>query len=159
MRPMPAKRRTVTPEDESELTFLGFVGMMDPPRPEVARALRTCRAAGIRVVMVTGDNKATAEAVARAVGLGEDDVGGAGSHPASRLLATEDDGGGGGRGASDDGRPVPPGQSFTGADFDAMGDAEKRRAAGAMRVFSRVEPQHKSELVSMLKIAARTLWR
>jgi Ca2+-transporting ATPase len=55
--------------EESALTLLGLVGFFDPPRDTVRSALEACRAAGIRVVMATGDHGATAAIVARAVGL------------------------------------------------------------------------------------------
>ncbi len=54
---------------EKDLVFLGLAGMMDPPRPEVAAAVKTCRTAGIRMVMITGDYGLTAESLARRVGL------------------------------------------------------------------------------------------
>ena len=54
---------------ERQLTFLGLAAMMDPPRPEVAAAVTTCREAGIRLAMITGDYGLTAESVARRVGL------------------------------------------------------------------------------------------
>lgn len=54
---------------EQEMTFLGLVGMIDPPRPEAKDALDRCRQAGIRVVMVTGDHPVTAQAVAKELGL------------------------------------------------------------------------------------------
>jgi Ca2+-transporting ATPase len=50
---------------ESELTFLGLVGMMDPPRPEARAAVHTAHAAGVRTIMITGDHAATALAIAR----------------------------------------------------------------------------------------------
>ncbi len=56
-------------EREDALEWLGLVELWDPPRPEVPRAIQACRAAGIRVLMVTGDHPATAQAVARSVGL------------------------------------------------------------------------------------------
>jgi Ca2+-transporting ATPase len=52
-----------------EMTFLGLLGMSDPPRPEAKAAIRTCEDAGIRVVMITGDHPVTAQAVARELGL------------------------------------------------------------------------------------------
>lgn len=54
---------------ERELTFVGFAGMYDPPRPEVQKAIADCRAAGVRVVMITGDHPDTAVAVARDLGF------------------------------------------------------------------------------------------
>jgi Ca2+-transporting ATPase len=54
---------------EREMTFLGLVGMIDPPRPEAKDAIQTCEQAGIKTVMITGDHPLTAQAVARELGL------------------------------------------------------------------------------------------
>jgi calcium-translocating P-type ATPase len=54
---------------EEGLTFLGLVGLIDPPRPEAIAAVAECRAAGIRVKMITGDHAGTAAAIARQIGL------------------------------------------------------------------------------------------
>ncbi|HWR18718.1 MAG TPA: cation-transporting P-type ATPase [Clostridia bacterium] len=59
-----------TPElIEKELTFLGLVAMVDPPRPEVAKAVEKCHRAGIRIIMITGDYGLTAESIARRIGI------------------------------------------------------------------------------------------
>ncbi|OLP90847.1 Calcium-transporting ATPase 4, endoplasmic reticulum-type [Symbiodinium microadriaticum] len=56
-------------EVETDLTFVGLVGIIDPPRPECLQAIQECRTAGISVMMITGDNKGTAEAIARKLGI------------------------------------------------------------------------------------------
>jgi len=62
-----------TPEFlEQDLVFLGLTGMIDPVRPEVKAAIEECRSAGIRAVMITGDHKDTAVAIAKELGIIED---------------------------------------------------------------------------------------
>jgi Ca2+-transporting ATPase len=63
------KAAATAEESESEMTLLGLVAMMDPPRSEARTAVATCKAAGIRAVMITGDHPLTATSVARELGL------------------------------------------------------------------------------------------
>jgi Ca2+-transporting ATPase len=74
---------------ESGLTLLGLEGMIDPARPEVRDAVTTCREAGIRAVMITGDHPLTAAAIARDLGLADGD---AGALTGAELAALDDDG-------------------------------------------------------------------
>ena len=72
---------------ETRLTFLGLVGMVDPPREGVKESIQLCAEAHVRVVMITGDHKLTALAIARELGLGSD----AAEHELHSLTGTEID--------------------------------------------------------------------
>ncbi|OEU12112.1 calcium ATPase [Fragilariopsis cylindrus CCMP1102] len=110
---------------ESELTFIGLTGIKDPPRPEVRGAIQRCQDAGIRVIMITGDNKVTAEAIARDVGI-----------------FTKDD--------DLKGKSFTGAEFFHGS----ISDEERARlimVGGGSRVFSRTEPRDKQLLVKLLR--------
>lgn len=97
---------------ELGMTFLGLVGMIDPPRPEAGDAIRMCEQAGIKPVMITGDHPVTAQAVAREVGL------------------------------------LKGGGIVTGAELEAMGDADFGREVEKIEVYARVSTAHKLRIVT-----------
>ncbi len=114
-RELPLRSGHYTVENvEQELTFLGLMAMMDPPRPEVEKAVRVCCEAGIRIAMITGDYGLTAESIARRVGM----------------IITPN--------------PV----ILTGAELDAMNDAELQAILKKEVLFSRMAPEHKLRLVA-----------
>lgn len=64
-----AKTTSEYAQIEQNMTLLGLVGMLDPPRPEVPDSIRLCKEAGIRVIVITGDNRNTAESICRQIGV------------------------------------------------------------------------------------------
>lgn len=107
---------------ESGLVFVGMAGLRDPPREEVHSAMQDCSDAGIRVMVITGDNKNTAEAICREIGVfsAEEDI----------------------RGKSFTGREF----------LDLSPEKRKQILFGSGgRVFSRAEPKHKQDIVRILK--------
>lgn len=115
-------------ELEKSLTFVGIVGIVDPPRPECKEAIRNCRVAGMSVIMITGDNKLTAEAISTELGI---------------LQCSE----------NSEGRSFT-GQEFEALTDEEKVNClrkimEHKDVEGA--VFSRTEPRHKQIIVKILK--------
>ena len=114
---------------EQNLTFLGLVAMMDPPRHEVPEAIARCRQAGVRTIMITGDHPLTALAIARQIGL-----------------------------ATEESRTDLGGYAVTeGHQVETMTDEALRQLltptspGGREPVFARMAPRHKMRVVSVLK--------
>ena len=102
---------------ETDLVFVGLVGMIDPPREEARTAVQRCREAGIRPVMITGDHPATALAIARELGIAERSGGGDGANV------------------------------ITGRELEPLSDAELGARLDRTAVFARVSPEHKLRVV------------
>src|SRR5690606_39083171 len=111
---------------EERLVFVGLIGMIDPPRPEVRAALARARAAGVRTVVITGDHKDTALAIAGQLGIVGPDSGGRRAERAGPVVAT-------------------------GADLDQWSDGELARIVQQTSVFARVSPGHKLRIVKALR--------
>ncbi len=120
-RTLPAGTRRASHEDVAQLTFLGLVGMIDPPRAEAKRAVTACLAAGIQVKMITGDHAVTAAAIADELGL---------------------------QGARDGAGRL---RALTGRQLSAMSADELARVANDAAVFARVAPEQKLALVRALQ--------
>jgi Ca2+-transporting ATPase len=108
-------------EHDFDFTFVGLLGLADPVRPEVPAAVAECRAAGLRVLMITGDYPATARAIARQAGL-----------------VTPADGAG-----SDD--------VLSGDEIAVLDDAALRARLATVRVCARIAPDQKLRIVQALK--------
>ena len=110
-----ATKETDVP-DENDLTFVGLVAMVDPARPEAKGAVAKFKRAGIVTVMITGDHKDTAFAIAKELGICND-----------------------------------KNQCKTGAEVDAMTEEELRETCKTARVFARVSPENKVQIVKAFK--------
>jgi len=106
---------------ENDLIFVGLVGMMDPPRKEAQEAVATCKKAGINVVMITGDHKDTAAAIASEIGI---------------LVPKSEDG---------------SGKVLTGSDLDKLSDEEFKNMVEEVNVYARVFPEQKVRIVEALR--------
>ena len=129
-----ARRYSKLPEDtspealEQELIYVGLSGMIDPIRPEVKVAIGECRKAGIRPVMITGDHKDTAVAIAKELGIltGHDENGNAVEF-----------------------------EAITGAELEELSDEYFAEHVTDYSVYARVQPEHKVRIVNAWKARGR----
>lgn len=108
---------------ECDLALVGLVGLIDPPRPEVEAAVQTCKAAGIRPVMITGDHPLTARQIALELGIIN----------------------GNGRNGS------PAEQVLTGQELSRLSPEELAEVVERVSVYARVSPEHKLRIVQALQ--------
>lgn len=117
---------------ESELIWLGLVGMLDAPRPEVRAAIATCKTAGIRTMMITGDHPLTAISIATDLGIAPD-------RSLTAAIAT------------DLGIAQNAYQVVTGKELAQMDDTTLGQTIDRVNVYARVAPEHKLRLVTALQ--------
>ena len=121
---------TVTDEAngrESDLIYVGVVGIIDPPREEAKAAIREAHRAGVRVIMITGDHPTTAARIAADLGI-------AGPGPTAL-----------------EGPAQAQAQALAGDDLDTLDDLELRDAVRTTSVFARVSPRHKLRIIDALQ--------
>ena len=121
----PLSQTEPPPEDdttESELVFLGMVGILDPPRPEAKIAIAEALGAGLRIVMITGDHPRTAARIGRDLGI---------------LLQ--------------DNQISQDSQVLSGNEIEALNDEALKVAARTVAIYARVTPEHKLRIVNALK--------
>ncbi len=116
-----SKSDTTFEDAQTGMTFLGLVGMIDPPRPEAKNAIAICEQAGIRPVMITGDHPVTAQAVARELGI----LRNGDSLEAGIVTGV-----------------------ITGAQLEEMTDDQLQREVEKFSVYARVSPSHKLRVVT-----------
>jgi len=107
---------------ETDLVFVGLVGMIDPPRPEVKDAVALCKKAGIVPVMITGDHKDTAVAIAKEIGILEDET-----------------------------------MAISGVELDKFKDEDYKEVVQKYRVYARVSPENKVQIVKGWKANEKTV--
>lgn len=119
-------------ELEKDMIFLGLAAMLDPPREEAKKAIETCHSAGIKVVMITGDNQETAKAIAMDIGLSDGIVSldGITDGKVRRIL--------------DDG-------AITGSELDELSDEEFSKVVEKVSIYARARPEQKLRIVKALQ--------
>lgn len=119
-------------ELEKDMTFLGLVAMLDPPREEAKEAIETCHRAGIKVVMITGDNQETAKAIAIDIGLSDGIVhlDGITDEKVKRIL--------------EDG-------AITGNELDELNEEEFSSVVEKVNIYARARPEQKLRIVKALQ--------
>jgi Ca2+-transporting ATPase len=127
---------------ESDLTLVGLFGMIDPPRAEVRDAVATCKAAGIRPVMITGDHPQTALEIARQLGI----TNARGGVLAAGFTAGTTPGESARKGGAASSRLV-----LTGADLERLSFDQLKYIVEEISVFARVSPEHKLRIVQALQ--------
>jgi Ca2+-transporting ATPase len=121
-------------EPEVNMTFLGLVAMIDPPREEVKNAIATCHKAGIKVIMITGDNQETAKAIGRNIGLFDDgDEFGCGNCTNDKIKRITED------------------CAITGEELEELSDDELDQVIESINVYARTMPEQKLRIVKMLQ--------
>jgi len=101
---------------EKDLIFIGLVGMIDPPRLEVKDSISTCKNSGIKTIMITGDHRNTAFAIAKELGIAENEN-----------------------------------ETISGVELDKLSQEELNNKIDSLRVFARVSPEHKVNIVKAFK--------
>jgi len=119
-------------ELEDRMIFLGLVALIDPPREEAKKAIETCHKAGIKVIMITGDNQETAKAIAREIGLSDGTVSleGITDEKVRHILA--------------DG-------AITGTELDELNDEEFSSVVEKVSIYARTRPEQKLRIIKALQ--------
>ncbi len=120
-------------DPESELVFLGLVAMQDPPREEVKQAIQTCKNAWIKVLMITGDNEETAKAIAKQIGLFDENNIAFSDLKNEKVKRIVSDG------------------AITGAELAELTDEEFEMVVDRVHVYARIMPEQKLRIVDALK--------